>query len=188
MIRNNVCQAGSIFCLLVDAQFKCFESLQHNPGVERRRSRAQMAQPRIVDFLHPRRIAQDCPAHDAALAVHMLGGGIDDDIRAKLQRLLKDWRREDIIDHQNRASGLAEPGDRLDVDAVQQRVGRALDQDELAALGDLPLPGLKVSAIHENRLDAKFGHLIGDDPAAGSEQGRRGHDAISRFQRCQDRG
>jgi hypothetical protein len=43
-----------------------------------------------------------------------------------------------------------------------------------------------IGAVHEDGLDAIFRHLVGDDPAAGAEQGLGGHNPVTRFQRGHD--
>ena len=184
---NRICEARSGSALRLDAQLHGLETFEHDPGIERRTGGADMTQPGVVHFGHVLRVRQDGTGEDAALPVHVLGGGIGDDIRAKLEWSLEHGGGEHVVDHEQGAGLLAELCDRCDVDAVEQRIGRALDQDELAALADLALPGRHVGAVHEHRLYAKLRHLIGEDPAAGAEQRCRGHDTVAGFQRRQDR-
>ena len=55
---------------------------------------------------------QDDAAEAAALAVDVLGRGIDHDVGAELQRALPDRRREHVVDDQPRAGLVRDLGDR----------------------------------------------------------------------------
>ena len=56
-----------------------------------------------MDLVDEVLVAEDDSAKASPLAVDMLGGRIDDDVRSERQRLLQERRREDIVDDQLRA-------------------------------------------------------------------------------------
>ena len=88
------------------------QPLQQQPGVERRDAgpvlRMKGCSVSSIHFLRPEHRA----AEHAALAVDMLGAGIDDHIRAELQRLLQQRGREHVVHHHDRAGCVREFGDR----------------------------------------------------------------------------
>ena len=113
-------------------------------------------------FLDPGRVGEDDAAEAAPLPVDVLGRRIDDDVRAELQRLLEERRREDVVDDQPRARpcgrsprrprrrsvpasgstgvsrknalvcGLHRAAPRVEIGAVDQRRGDAEPRQELA--------------------------------------------------------
>ncbi len=68
----------------------------------------------------------DEPADDVAVPAEVLGGRVHDDVGAEGERLLQVRRGERVVDDDQGAAVVGERGDRLDVDARQQRVGRRL--------------------------------------------------------------
>ena len=88
------------------------EALDQHPRVERRHRRARVAHEvlhRAVDeLLRPEHGA----AEGAALAVDVLGRGVDDDVGAELERLGEDRRAEDVVDDDLRAGGVGEVASR----------------------------------------------------------------------------
>src|SRR5262249_53771017 len=70
-------------------------------------------------------------AEAAALAVDVLGGGVDHDIGAELQGLLQHRGGEHVVDHDDGAGGVGDLGDGGDVDQVEGGVGRRLEEEGL---------------------------------------------------------
>ncbi len=69
-----------------------------------------------------------------AVAVEVLRGRVEHEIRAELQRLLPGRREERVVDHDERARGLAECRDLLDIRDAQERVARRLDPQQRGRL------------------------------------------------------
>ena len=146
----------------------------------------------IVQVLvDPLLVGQDDAAETAALTVDMLGGGIDDDMRAELERLLLQRRRKDIVDDKARADRIGELGHEGDVDHLERRIGRALQEEQLGVRPHRLFPFLRLGAVDQRRLDTVFRHQRLDHPAARAEQRARRHDVIAgpcrAQQRCRDR-
>ena len=70
-------------------------------------------------------------AEAAPLAVDVLGRRIDDAVGAELQRALQERRREDVVDDERRAGRVGDLGHGGDVDELERRVGRALEEERL---------------------------------------------------------
>ena len=104
-----------------------------------------MAEIVVQILVDPFLVRQDDAAEAAALAVDMLGGRVDDDMRAELERLLLQRRGEDVVDDQPRADRIGELGDDGDVDHLQRRVGRALQEEQLGVRPDRLFPRFAVS-------------------------------------------
>ena len=95
---------------------------------------------------------QDDAAEAAALAVDMLGRGIDHDVGAERERALPDRRGEHVVDDQPRAGLMRDLGDRRDVEHVERRIGRAFQE---AAPGVRPhrlLPLVEIEAVDQRGL------------------------------------
>ena len=75
--------------------------------------------------------AEHRAAETAALAVDVLGRRIDDDVGAVLQRPLQQRRREHVVDDDDGADLLGDLADGGDVDQLQRRIGRRLEEEQL---------------------------------------------------------
>ena len=176
------------FCGGIDAQGQGFQALEQQPGVERRDRGAGVADEGLQHVFHPFLGPQHGAAEHAALAVNMLGAGVDDDIGAELQGFLLERGGEDVIDHHQRAGGVGEVADGLDVHEVQHRVGRAFQQHHGGFGGEGLGPGVEIGAIDKHRLHTVTRQQGGDDPVAGAEQGAGGDEAIAGFQMAEQGG
>ena len=118
----------------------------------------------------------------------MLGGGVDHDVRAELVGALKEGGGEDVVDDHERPRRVGQVADRAQVDDVQHRVGRGLQQDHGGFLGQGVLPGGEVGAVDEDGGDAVLGQEGGVDPVAGAEQRAGGDHAVAGFELAQHGG
>ena len=107
------------------------EPLEQHPGIERRERRAGLADELVDVVLDELLGAEDDAAEAAALAVDVLGRRIDHAVGAELERALVERRREHVVDHERRAGRMRDLGDRLDVDHLERRVGRAFEEEGL---------------------------------------------------------
>ena len=130
---------------------------------------------------------EDGAAEAAALAVDVLGGGVDDDVGAEFEGMLKQGCREDIVDGDDDAGRMRDIRDRGDVDEIQQRIGRRLEEEHLRIRAQGIGPGLGVAAIDQGELDAEARTQDFDDVAARAEHGAGGDDVIAGVQFGQDR-
>ena len=123
--------------------------------------------------------AQNDAAEAAALAVDMLGGGVDDAVGAEFERPLEQRRREHVVDHQRRAGGVRDLGDRLDVQHLERGIGRALQKEGLRVRPHRLAPLVEIIAVHQRRGHAIAGEVVLDDIEAGAEQRLGCHDMIA---------
>ena len=79
-----------------------------------------------------------------------------------------------------------------DIDDVERRVGRRLEEEGAGVGLDGRLPLTEVAAIDEGELDAEARTQVLDDVAAGAEHGLGGDDVLAVIEagqdRCRDRG
>ena len=77
----------------------------------------------------------ECAAvHDHAAAlermtVHVLGGGVDDDIRTELDGTAEDWGSKGVVHDQRDLVRMGDLGELFDVEHGQRRIGDGLTED-----------------------------------------------------------
>ena len=125
---------------------------------------------------------QDDPAEHAPLAVDVLGRRIDDAIGAELHRMLKQRRREHVVDHQRRASPMHDLGDGGDVDDLERRIGRRFEERRFGVRAHRRPPGVEIRAVDEGRGDAEARQQLLDHIEARAEQRPRGDDVVARLE------
>ena len=103
-----------------------------------------------------------------------------------LERLLQDRGSEHVVDHDHRARGVRNLSHRGDIDEVERRIGRCLEEEGLGVGTHGFDPGAGVAAVDQGRGDAEARTQILHDIAAGAEQGARGHDVVARLQEAQE--
>src|SRR5262245_708586 len=113
------------------------------------------------------RRAQHNAAKTAALAVDVLGGGIDHDIGAELQRLLQDRRGEHVVDDHAGAGAAGDLGYGRNIDQVERRVGGSFEEHGPGVGAHGSCPRIEVAAIDQGRGDAKARTEVFHDIATG---------------------
>ena len=172
----------------VDAQREGLEALEQHPRVERAERRA-----RVPDELLDRPLdvllgAEDRTAEDAALAVDVLRGGVDDHVGAERERLLEDGRREDVVEDDDRTGGVGELADPPHVDDVLHGVRRRLEEDDVRRSRErrLPLVGLVTVDVVDD--DAPVLEDLLEDDDGRPEESARGDDTRPRLHERGERG
>ncbi len=179
---------GRRLALGADAHGQRLETLQHHPGVERAHRGAGLADEILQMVGQELFRAEHGAAETAALAVDVLGRRVDDDVGAVRERPLQERRREDVVDDGQRADLAAELGDGGDVDEVERRVGRRLEEERLGVGAHGLAPGLEVAAVDQGRGDAEARTERLDDVAAGAEHGAGGDDVVAGLEEGKERG
>ena len=95
----------------------------------------------------------DGAADDIGVPAEVLRHRVQDEIGAERERLLQVRRREGVVDHDLDVASLAQIDDRRDVDNLEERIGRALEPDDLRPIGDCGRDLLRVGRIDEGRSD-----------------------------------
>ena len=122
----------------------------------------------------------DDPAHLHGMAVHVLGGGMDHDIRAEIQRPAEDGRGEGIVHDEGKAVGMGDAGQPFDVQHVHGRIGQGLAEDGLRfradGRGDLRVRRV---LIHKGHLDAHTLERHGKEVEGAAIDAGRADDMIA---------
>ena len=131
MAGQRVGHLRGIGAMAVDAQAQRLHALDQHPGVERAERRAGVADDGLQLLEDELLGAEDRAAQGAALAIDVLGGGVDDDVGAPFERPLQHRRGEGVVEHDLGAGLVRHVAHRPDVDDVEHRVGRRFEQHGL---------------------------------------------------------
>ncbi len=91
-------------------------------------------------------------ANHVRVPVEVLGGRVQDQVRAQFQRALQHRRGEGVVHHHDQAVALGDGTHRGDVHDLQHRVGRGFDPDHLGLRGDRGLERGQVGQVDEAEL------------------------------------
>ncbi|RUP51680.1 hypothetical protein BC936DRAFT_146634 [Jimgerdemannia flammicorona] len=98
--------------------------------------------------------------HDIGMTVDVLRNGMNDDIRAELERVLEVRTQEGVVDDEHGAVVVNTLGDGADVDEAESGVGRGFNPDELCVGLKVALDVIRIVHIYKVRADAELtGHL-----------------------------
>ena len=78
-------------------------------------------------------------------------------------------------------------GHRLDIDQLEHRVGRRLEEHRAGVRPHRCLPGGKIASVDQRRLDAEARQQVFDDIAAASEQGPGRHHMVAGLEKREQR-
>ena len=121
----------------------------------------------------------DGAAHRRAVAVHVLGGGVGDDVRAPLKGTAVDGGGEGVVHNQGHAVGVGHLGELLNVQYGQGRVGNGLAKHGLGVGleggAQLLLAGV---GGDEGGSDAHLRHGHGDKVEGAAVDGGAGDDVV----------
>ncbi len=132
MRGQRVGDAAGIGAVALDAQAERLQALDQDPGVERAERRAGVADDRLQLFEDEFLRTSTAPP-GATLTVDVLGGGVDHDVGAELQRPLQDRRGEGVVEDDLGAGPVREVAHRLHVDDVEH--GLDGDSNSTACVG-----------------------------------------------------
>ena len=155
------------------------QSLEHHPGVERRHRRAGLPDEGMDVVGDELLRAEDDAAEAAALAVDVLGGGIDHAVGAELERALPQRRREHVVDDQRRAGGVRDLGDLGDVEHFEIGIGRRLQEAGLGVRPHRRAPRVEVEAVDDGRGHAVARQIVLHHVEAGAEDRLRRDDMVA---------
>src|SRR4029077_3700705 len=101
---------------------------------------------------HARLTYRDYATQHIAMPAKVLGGAVHDDIDPVCERPLTHGRGKGVIAYDERAAVVSEGSELLQVDDVQERIGRCLDPQEPRAAGaprERRFDGRDVREVHE---------------------------------------
>ena len=126
--------------MLLHAHGQRFDAAQHQETILRAGAGSHGVL-QESDLLGQRRIFDhDCAAHHVGMAVDVLGGGMDHDVHAEIQRALEIGRQEGVIANGDGAVPVSHGGHRFQIHQVHERVGRRFDPHRFDIIGEIHLP------------------------------------------------
>ena len=136
----------------------------------------------LVRVGHPVELSavHDAAAHGGTVAVHILGGGVGDDVAAPLKRAAVHGGGEGVVHDQGHAVGVGRLGKALDIQHGEGGVGDGLAEH---GLGVGPEGGLQLLVgavgLHEGKLDAHLLHGHGKQVIGAAVDGGGGHHMVT---------
>ena len=131
---------------------------------------------------HPVEIAgvDNRAAHAGSVAVHVLGGGVRDDVHAVLERTAVDRRREGVVDDQWHAVTMRCVRELLEVEHDKRRIGDGLAEHGLGVRLERGLKFL-FGAVRadECAFDAHLAHGHVDEVERAAVDGGGGDDVVA---------
>ena len=135
-----------------------------------------------------RAAVDDEPGDGRAVAAEVLGGRVDDDVGAELERPDEVRRRDGVVDDQRDAVAVRDRGDGLDVEDVALRVADGLAEERLGVVLHQRLPGLRVvRVLDEGDRDAELGQRVVQQVVGAAVQRGGGDDVVAGLGEVQDR-
>ena len=116
------------------------------PALERRQLGAEIGQHDPVEVADQFGRACDHAGHRVAVAAQILGGRVDDEVGAVLQRPLKDRARPAIVDDRHRTFAPGDGGQPGDVLNLEHPAGRGLEVEH-AGVDERPFHGCEVAPV-----------------------------------------
>jgi hypothetical protein len=108
--------------------------------------------------------ADERSGHHVVVARQVLRRGVQDDVRAQVERLLVDGRRERGVDHDDRLLRVAELRDPWNVDHTEVGVRRRLGEEEAhVPLGEATLQPVQVRGLEDRDRDPHLRKHGGDE-------------------------
>ena len=157
MVREPLGDAAAVRVVLPHAERERLGAAQREPAVERPRHRAR----RVLD--EPDALGQVVAVHDhhpphhVAVAVQVLGGRVQHDVGAELERALEAGRREGVVHDQQGARPLRDVGRRPEVAQPHHRVRGRFGEEHPGRGCDGRRDGVRVGAVHEGERQAEPG-------------------------------
>ena len=180
MRRQRVRDRNRIALVHLHARVQAAHAAQRQETVERRAGHAQAVRP-PRQLLVQRRVLGDHGAADhVAVAIQVLGRGMDHHIRAQRERLLPHRRQERVVDDDKRADAVRECRGLPDVGDPQQRIGRRLEPNELRSRLERARERRQVGRVDELDLEPAGALQREEQPVAAAVAVARGEHEFTR--------
>ena len=144
----------------------------------------------LVCVGHPVELAgvDDCSADRCAVAVHVLGGRVGDDVGTELDRAAVDRCREGVVHDERHTVGVGCVCEFLKIKDGQSRIGDGLAEDRLRVglEGLIELLGRAVRG-DEGEVDAHFPHGDVEEIVGAAVDGGAGNDMVALVRDVEDR-
>ena len=144
----------------------------------------------LVGMGHPVEVAvvDDHAAQVGSMSIHVLGGGVRNDVGAPLKGTAHHGRREGVVDHQRHAVVMRGLGKALNIEHGKGGVGDRLAKDELG-IGFKGCLELLVGAVGSNKRAGQTHalHSMGEQVVGTAVDGRARHHVIAGTGHVKDR-
>jgi len=100
---------------------------------------------------------------------------------------LQNRRCQGVVDDDLGPGGVRQFDHRRNVDDVERRVRRSLDQHRLGRTRQGRFPLVEIPPVDNSRFDAVTRREVPDQPQTGDEQAQGRDDAVARFQKAEQR-
>ena len=170
------------------AQFQGLQALEKDPGIEGAHARpggADDAKDLLPDALG---ITNHGPAQAAPLAIQVLGGGMDDQVRPQGQGPLQGRGAEAVVHRQETAMVMGQVRQGADVGHFRQGIGGGLQEQQPGVRAHGGRPGIQACQVHVTGLDAKAGQILVEQDRGAAKDGPRRDDVIPGLQQPQTGG
>ena len=121
----------------------------------------------------------DHAADGGAVPADELGGGVDDDVGAALEGAEEVGGGEGVVDHDGDAEFLADFGDLLEGEDVDQRVAEGLAVEDLGVGADGAAEVLGVGGVDEGDVDTQAGEGVDELVVGAAVEGGGGDDVVA---------
>ena len=106
---------------------------------------------------------------------------MDDEVGAPFERPAQKGRRQRVVDDEQDARLMRDPGDRLDIDDDPARIGEALDEHALRARGQGAAEIVGIVGIDEGDLPAEFLEALAELRDRAAIELARGDEMVARL-------
>ena len=151
---------------------------QRQPGVERSGNAAGRVLVKL-DRLELFASADHGAADQVGVTAQVLRRGVDDEVRAQRQRLLKIRRGERAVHREDRPVPVRQLGDGRDIQNLEQGVGRRLDPNQLGPRAHERGEALRLEVLGVARDDAMGTEDTLEQAISAPVKVGRGHDLVA---------
>ena len=127
-------------------------------------------------------VAENRTAEHPALAVDVLGAGVDHHVDAQWQALLQQRSSEDIVQHHFCPGSMRHLRHRGDIHQGLHRIRRRLKEDRLGGLTQGLFPLIEVGAVDEDGLHSPARQYLVAHHEARAEQAAAGDQSVTCLQ------
>ena len=191
VIVEELCDLHGVCAVLFHADVQGLEAAGDQEGIEGAQHGAgHVLQAEGTNFIDEVCLADHEARNHIAVAVEVLGGGVDDHIGAELQRLLEIRRGEGVV-HDDPDGGVEAVGNGRnggDVHHLQGGIAGGFEIDDFCLLRQSGFHGVQIGKVDEGRLHAELGHAVVHQREGAAVERVGGDDLITADNRGPERG
>ena len=167
------------------AQRQRAQPADQQPGIERRQLGAEIGEGQVVDPRQQGPAAGQRAGHHVAVAAEILGGRMQHQVDAVLDRALEDRRSPAVVDHRDDAGGAGQRRQPRQVLGLEHPAGRAFEIEQPRP-GQRPGDRVGVAAIDELDGDAEARQHLQHHPVGVGIDMAHAQDAVAAAAQAED--